>query len=126
MFEPNKNLTELQQHLTTLSDESYVVVCYCAQWCRTCQGFEVPFAALAEQFPMHVFVWVDVEEHEDLVVVEDLEDFPTILVQTKNGTVFFGPIPPFAEHIERLLQQAPSMPTTEHLALFKDLVISAT
>lgn len=126
MFYPRKNIKELQQRLTMLTDDNFVVVCYCAQWCRTCQGFETHVESLATRYPNTIFVWVDVEEHEELVVTEDLEDFPTILLQNKNGTLFFGPIPPFVEHLERLLQQAPSMPLTTSILSFSNLVIATT
>lgn len=106
MFYPEKNLKQLQQKLSTLSTEEYVIVCFCAAWCRTCNSFEPQIKNLAQTYPQHAFVWVDVEEHENLLVDEDIEDFPTILIQNKKGTLFYGPLLPFAEHIERLLQQA--------------------
>lgn len=108
MFYPEKNQKQLQHKLSTLSEDEYVIVCFCAAWCRTCNTFKAQFEGLAKKQTQHAFVWVDVEEHENLLIDEDIEDFPTILIQNKKGTLFYGPLLPFAEHIERLLQQAQS------------------
>lgn len=126
VFYPEKNLEALQQQLVNLTEHQYVVVCFCAAWCRTCKGFESQIASLVQKYPQHTFVWVDIEEHEDLLIDEDIEDFPTVLIQNKKGTLFYGPLLPFAEHIDRLLQQAESAPNyVTPVADFKDLVIAA-
>ena len=127
MLYPEKNRTELLQGLETLQADQFVVVCYCAAWCKTCAGFESQLAQLEQKYPQHLFVWVDIEEHEDLLIDEDIEDFPTILIQNKKGTVFYGPLLPFAEHLDRLLQQANKQSTFTHTAAdFKALVVAAT
>lgn len=108
LYDLETQYTELLQKLSSLDDETYTVVCYCAAWCRTCQAFEKQFQALASQQPQHAWVWVDVEEHEALVIDDELENFPTVLVQNKKGSIFYGPLPPFSEHIERVLKQAQS------------------
>lgn len=126
MLYPAKNSKELQQQLANLTDKQYAVVCFCAAWCRTCQGFEQQIQSLASKYPQHCFVWVDVEEHDELLIDEDLEDFPTILIQNKKGTLFYGPLLPFAEHIERLLKQAELKPQyTAEVPSFAQLVIAA-
>src|SRR5256885_8020626 len=48
------------------------VVCLCAQWCGVCNQYRSTFAELASQFPQMRFVWLDVEDRED--VAGDLED----------------------------------------------------
>ncbi len=106
MFYPEKHKAQLLQKLATLNNEAYVIVCFCAAWCRTCKGFETQVDALAKKYPQHAVIWVDVEEHENLLLDEDIEDFPTVLIQNKKGTLFYGPLLPFAQHIERVIEQA--------------------
>ena len=126
MLYPEKNKTVLQQRLAALSNEEYVIVCFCAAWCRTCQGFEPQVDALAKKYPQHAFIWVDVEEHENLLIDEDIEDFPSVLIQNKKGTLYYGPLLPFAEHIERLLLQAQNKAQyIEAVADFEQLLIAA-
>lgn len=126
MLYPEKNQAALTTALSTLSAEHYVVVCYCAAWCRTCAGFEAAFAQLPSQYPQHSFVWVDIEEHEELLVDDDLEDFPTLLIQNNKGTVFYGPLPPFVEHVQRALDYAATSTTQTQLPLFADLFRATT
>ena len=126
MLYPQQNLQELLQKLSTQTDSQYTIVCFCAAWCRTCNGFEAQIESLELKYPQHSFVWVDVEEHENLLIDEDIEDFPTILIQNKKGTLFYGPLLPFAEHIDRLLQQAEKKPQFgAPVASFEQLVIAA-
>lgn len=126
MLKPENHLEELQQKLSNLSDKQYAVVFYCAAWCRTCNGFESQLTDLVQKYPQHVFVWVDIEEHEELLIDEDLEDFPTILIQNKKGTLFYGPLLPFAEHVERVLQQAESNPQyIGSVTSFEQLIVAA-
>ena len=126
LYNPETHSTELLQKLSTHDEEAYTVVCYCAAWCRTCQSFEKQFQTLATQLPQHLWVWVDVEEHEALLLDEDLENFPTVLVQNKKGSVFYGPLPPFGEHLERILKQAQKQPTyLADIPSFKQLLTAA-
>ena len=87
MLYPQQNLKELLQKLSTQTDSQYTIVCFCAAWCRTCNGFEAQIESLELKYPQHNFVWVDVEEHENLLIDEDIEDFPTILIQNKKGII---------------------------------------
>lgn len=126
MLYPAQNSKKLQQQLANLTETQYAVVCYCAAWCRTCQGFEQQLQSLEQKYPQHCFIWVDVEEHDELLIEDELEDFPTILIQNKKGTLFYGPLLPYAEHIDRLLQQAEVNPQfTAPVANFEQLVVTA-
>ena len=100
-FDAQLELSALAQRLT--GHNGLVVVCYCAAWCDTCRQYRDGFEALAQRLSQHVFVWVDIEENETLLDDTDVEDFPTLLVQSPSGNVFFGPMPPYHEHLERLL-----------------------
>jgi len=101
-FDAQTNLPTLVRELAT--HEGLIVVCYCAAWCDTCRHYRQPFEALSQRFAQHLFVWIDIEENEALLGDEDVEDFPTLLVQADTGNLFFGPMLPHIEHLERLLQ----------------------
>lgn len=80
-----------------------LIACYCAAWCDTCRSYQTDFNALAGRWPQHRFVWIDIEEHPELLDDHDVENFPTILIQNERGTVFFGVQLPYVSHLERLI-----------------------
>lgn len=80
-----------------------LVACLCAEWCTTCKEYQPRFQDLAAQQTDQVFVWVDIEEHPELLDDADIEDFPTLLIQDEHRTLFYGPILPHIGHLERLL-----------------------
>lgn len=112
------NLFDAQTDLPALAErihahEGLVVACYCAAWCDTCRGYRDGFEALARRLPEHLFAWIDIEENEALLDDEEIENFPTLLVQSPAGNLFFGPMPPHPEHLERLLRgMSTSTPAT--------------
>ena len=83
---------------------SLLVACLCAEWCGTCREYLPRFTDLAASLPHHVFVWVDVETHPELLDDEDIEDFPTLLIQDATRTRFYGPMLPHIGHLERMIQ----------------------
>lgn len=80
-----------------------LVACFCAAWCDTCREYRPRFDALAAAQPGYAFAWIDIEDHPDLLGEEDIENFPTLLVQRGGRTVFYGPMLPHIGHLERLL-----------------------
>ena len=82
-----------------------IVACYCAEWCDTCKQYRPAFQALAQRWPQHTFVWIDIEECEDLLDDHEVENFPTLLLQGRNGNLFFGPMIPHVEQLEKLLER---------------------
>jgi thiol-disulfide isomerase/thioredoxin len=80
-----------------------LVACFCAAWCDTCREYRPKFDALASQTPAAAFAWIDIEDHPDLLGEEEVENFPTLLVQRAGRTVFYGPMLPHIGHLERLL-----------------------
>ncbi|HLR82854.1 MAG TPA: thioredoxin family protein [Paenalcaligenes sp.] len=121
---PEKHASELQQRLTDTPD-AWVLVCYCAAWCRTCAGFEAAVEQFAQAHPEMICVWVDIEEHEDLLMDDDLEDLPTFALQKGQQSFFYAPLPPMIEHLQRLSQQAEQglLPAlTTDTPLFKQLL----
>jgi thioredoxin-like negative regulator of GroEL len=80
------------------------VVCLCAQWCGVCNQYQSAFAQLAAQFPGMRFVWLDVEDREDVAGDLDIETFPSILVADGERARFLGPVLPQAGVVARMLQ----------------------
>lgn len=104
IYDPQHNIAQLNTRLG--GNDDLLVVCYCAAWCDTCTQYRVDFAALAERHPQHVFIWVDIEEQPDLLGDEDVENFPTILLQVPDRSLFFGAQLPYISHLEKLLERA--------------------
>ncbi|MEO5688607.1 MAG: thioredoxin domain-containing protein [Burkholderiaceae bacterium] len=89
-----------------------LVACLCAQWCRTCDAYRETLvavkAAIALGHPVAAtrFVWIDIEDESDLVGDLDIEDFPTILLARADQLLFFGPVTPHAQTLDRLVRSA--------------------
>ena len=91
-----------------LSDEppapaAWWVVCLCAGWCNVCRDYRAVFDALALEHPQARFVWVDVEDEEDVAGELDVETFPTLLLADGRHARFLGPLLPQAGVLGRLL-----------------------
>ncbi len=80
-----------------------LVVCLCAEWCGVCRDYLPRFEQARARFPQVQFVWVDVEDQSDLVDPVEVDDFPTLLIARGDAPVFFGPVRPQVEALERLL-----------------------
>lgn len=81
-----------------------LVACLCADWCGACREYQPRFAQLKAAFPGVHFVWVDVEEESDLVDPVEVENFPTLLMATRERVQFFGTVMPHLETLQRLIQ----------------------
>lgn len=90
-----------------------LVICYCAAWCRTCGQYQPLFQGLSEKLADWSFVWVDIEQHPDWLIDDDIEDFPTILIQDQQGIRFLGTLLPHIEHLEQLLATASDLPVSD-------------
>jgi hypothetical protein len=104
--------------------EQRIVVCLCAEWCRTCGEYRPVFDALRAQFPHDHFVWLDVEDEGVEVIVDT---FPTLMVARGRTVQFFGAVLPHPGHAARLLQvlepdAPPSANATEAEPLFGHLL----
>ena len=87
--------------------DEWLVVCLCAAWCGTCKQYQQPFEQLAAQFPQMRFVWLDVEDREDVAGDLDIETFPTILIAQGAQARFLGPVLPQPGVLARMLQSLP-------------------
>jgi thioredoxin 1 len=85
-----------------LANDEWVVACLCAQWCGSCREYEIAFAQLAERHPQHRFVWIDIEDHADVVGDFDVDNFPTVLIQRGSTVTFFGAMEPEIRLAERI------------------------
>ena len=88
--------------------DAWLVVCLCADWCGTCKQYRLPFEDLAAQFPQMRFVWLDVEDREDVAGDLDIETFPSILVAQGEQARFLGPVLPQTGVLARMLQSLPA------------------
>lgn len=104
LFFPGPDTPALRLALQTHSDQTWLVACFCAAWCDTCAQYRPKLAALAERQPERVFAWIDIEDHPELLGNEDVENFPTLLVQRGSQVMFYGPMLPHIGHLERLLE----------------------
>jgi hypothetical protein len=84
------------------------VACLCAQWCRTCDGYREVFdqVLLALDDAGVQGMWVDVEDQADAMGAIDVENFPTLLMARGDEVLFFGPVTPHAQTLQRLIGAA--------------------
>ena len=78
-------------------------ICLCAQWCRVCGEYRLLFDALAQELPQTRFVWVDVEDEDEIAGDLDVETFPTLLIADGSHARFLGPLLPQTQVLARLL-----------------------
>ena len=104
-----RNLDALRKQLAR--NDGLLIVCYCAAWCDTCRDYQPDFTTLSDKWPAHTFVWIDIEDDPELLDDYDVDDFPTILIQTSSGNVFFGAQLPYISHLDRLIQSAQDVNT---------------
>lgn len=87
----------------TISDDKWVVACLCAAWCDVCNQYRPGFDQLASRHPDKHFIWVDIEDHADVVGDLDVENFPTLLIQRADTVTFFGTVQPEPHQAHRLV-----------------------
>lgn len=97
----------LKQRLLT---EQPLVVCFCAAWCDTCGIYRSKLATLAENLNDTIFVWADIEDYPELLGEEDVEDFPTVLIEARDQVQFYGAVLPHINQLERLLESLAAEP----------------
>jgi thioredoxin 1 len=92
--------------------EPLLVACLCAQWCRTCDAYRDTLVATRDAMRLgHPgaalrFAWIDIEDESELVGDLDIEDFPTLLIARGDRVLFFGPVMPHAQTLDRLVRGA--------------------
>lgn len=99
--------------LDMLQDDTWIVACLCAAWCDVCKAYRPGFDELATQHPDKRFLWIDIEDQDDLVGDLDIENFPTLLLQRGDQVAFFGPIQPDIGIARRLVAAYAQKSTAE-------------
>ncbi len=87
-----------------VAGDRWIVACLCAAWCGTCGSYRGVFEEVAARHPDKFFVWIDIEDHADIVGDLDVENFPTLLIQHHELVAFFGTMLPDAGLAHRLVQ----------------------
>ena len=104
LFVPGPDTPALRAALQSNPNDTWLIACFCAAWCDTCTQYRPKLSALADTQPERVYAWIDIEDHPDLLGDEDVENFPTLLVQRGSRILFYGPMLPHIGHLERLLE----------------------
>jgi thioredoxin 1 len=89
------------------------VYCLCAEWCGVCREWRAIFDAQAAAHPGDRFAWIDVDAHEDVLDLVEIETFPVLLIAEQGRVVFFGPMEPSAGMLGRLLERAQAAPSAD-------------
>lgn len=98
------NSANREEIAALLGGERWIVACLCAAWCGTCESYRATFEELAGRHPDKTFVWIDIEDHADVVGDLDVENFPTLLIQHHELVAFFGTMLPDGSLAHRLVQ----------------------
>ena len=106
---------------SALQKGARLVACLCAEWCSSCRAWQDDFAALAQQHPDDCFVWIDIEDHPDLVAEIDFEVFPVLLIQNESALSFIGPVKPVPAVVSTLLQRTQPAQVFDDPGIFKAL-----
>lgn len=92
-----------------------LVACLCAGWCSACAAWHGTFAELSREFADDCFVWIDIEDNDELVAAVEVETLPVLLVQPADGLAFVGPLEPRASVLKSMLSRntATGTPATD-------------
>jgi hypothetical protein len=103
----------LDQVRAAIGATPWTVACLCAAWCGTCGTYRATFDTLAARHPDKTFIWIDVEDHADLLGELDVENFPTLLIQREDTVTFFGAVLPDPGVADRTLQALADLPVAD-------------
>lgn len=94
----------MPQTLAPNPDAAWTVVCLCAEWCGTCRDYRRAFEARARERGDAAHVWLDLEDDADWLGDIDVETLPTLLVLHGERPMFFGPVLPHIDVVDRTLR----------------------
>lgn len=100
--------SRMESPISTVLPEPLLVACLCAQWCGICRDYQARWVdTLVEFGPEQVrVVWVDIEDHDEVLGDLDVQSFPTLLLARGDRPVFFGTLTPQPSTLVRLVQSA--------------------
>ncbi len=94
-------------HTSSPPASRFLVAGLCAEWCGTCREWRAVFDAQARAYSGGAdFVWVDVEDHDEVMDAVEVDNFPTVLIAHGDQVLFFGTITPHAGTLARLVREA--------------------
>jgi len=108
-------------------DADKTVACLCAAWCDTCEAYRPVLERMAQEHADARFVWLDIEDQEELLGALEVENFPTLLIAVGGEVRFYGTLAPMPETLARMLRACfedatPKMaPAAEPAALLRRL-----
>ncbi len=95
------------RHTRRVNAAPLTVACLCAEWCGSCREYRPLFDRLGAEFGGRcTFVWIDIEDEADTVDGIDVENFPTLLIARAGTALFFGPLTPHLQTLQRLVESA--------------------
>jgi hypothetical protein len=94
----------MPEHLSSNTASAWTVVCLCADWCGTCRDYRRAFELRARDREDATHVWLDIEDDSDWLGDMDVETLPTLLVLHEDRPMFFGPVLPHIDVIDRTLR----------------------
>ena len=97
------NSDNREEIAAALAGDRWIIACLCAAWCGTCESYRATFEDVASRHPDKLFVWIDIEDHADVVGDLDVDNFPTLLIQHHELVAFFGTMLPDAALAHRLV-----------------------
>jgi thioredoxin-like negative regulator of GroEL len=107
-------------------DAQWTVVALCAEWCGTCRDYFAAFAQLAKREGEVRHLWIDIEDDSDWLGDVEVETLPSLLVLRDAQPLFFGPVLPHIEVLERtlraLMQHAPASSANADAATSQHIV----
>ena len=88
------------------SPDRLVFYCFCAAWCSACGAYADVFNLLSKQYAHGVdFVWVDIEDHADVMADVDIENFPSVLISDAQHIYFYGVLLPHLATAQQLMSR---------------------
>lgn len=83
-----------------------LAVCLCAGWCNNCEEWKNELAQLSDEHRDCCFVWLDIDEHPDMVAEVDLDVLPVLALYKGEEVAFLGPIRPDKQTVSTLIKSA--------------------
>ncbi len=87
----------------TVAGGGYWVIGLCADWCHVCRGMKPDFDQMPSLLPDARWVWLDIEDHDDLLGDLDITTFPTYLIASDEGIHLLAPGPTKADALARFV-----------------------